>query len=166
MIAKTILSPQFSVMLPTSLIATFLPPFSQCGQLPFLNFFFSPIFFWRKEGLRQDLTLLPKVAWNSIWSQHYESQSLQIHSNPLAPAFAVLGFQAGTTLASLCFNHPLALLQWSKKVLQGTEVSLGSVLSGLLPGHPQVPWGHNLFLIAFYIFFLLFGVTGILDMHV
>lgn len=66
MIAKTILSPQFSVMLPASLIATFLPPFSQCGQqLPFLNFLFSPII-WRKEELRQDLILLPKMARNSV----------------------------------------------------------------------------------------------------
>lgn len=161
MIVKTILSPQFSVMLPASLIATSLPPFSQCGQLPSLYFLFSPIF-WRKGELRQDLALLPKLAWKTVWSQCYEVK---------ARKFTYPSFQSGISGR----NHsglPSALItRWhffsdQRKVLQGPEVSLGSVLPGLLPGHPQVPRGHNLFLIAFYIFFLLFCVTGISYMHV
>lgn len=114
MIVKTILSPQFSVMLPASLIATSLPPFSQCGQLPSLNFLFSPIFL-EERRVEARSRIVAQTGLKNCMKPILWSQSPQIH----LPQLSQWDFRQEPFWPPLCFNHTLSLLQWSKKSVTG-----------------------------------------------
>lgn len=159
------ISPHFSLILFFSFIATFHPPFWFMCSAPIPQFpLLSPLFGDRVQRGRVELR--SRIIAQTDLELCMELK-LQIHRYPLAQVSTVLKFQAETTAgllsALITYWH---FLNDQRKILWGAEVYLGSVLPGLLPGHPQVPRGHNFFLIAFYIVFLLFCVTGISHMHI
>lgn len=162
MVWKAILSPQLSLtLLPRLLLHSILPLVNMVSShswisscLPFL-------------GGRESCGKISHCCPNWPGTLYVHNQSLKIHSNPLAPASTVLTFQAGTMAGlCLCFNHTLTLLQWSKKSVTEDWGIFGFCASRFIAwAFTSSPSAQFIF-IAFYIFFLLFCVTGISYIHI
>lgn len=161
MVAKAFISPQLSLILFFSFIATFHPPFGQCGQLPFLNFF-SLLFGGRVQ--RRRVELRSHIVARTSLELCMESQPAKSQKSS-CPSFHCAEISGRIhSWPPLCFNHIGTSSMAKEKYYRGLRYLWVLCFQVYCLGIHKFPESTISFLLL--PIFLLFYVAGISHIHI